>query len=343
MHLPSPNVLRDDLPLSEKESDFITDARENAKAILCGKSSKLALLVGPCSIHDCDVAIEYAKKLAKLSREIDHFFLVMRAFMEKPRTRGGWSGMVYDPHLDASHDIAAGLRISRKILLDLASEGVPAAAELLEPLVAPYFEDLLTWGLVGARTSASPPHRCLASALPFPVGFKNGLHGELDGALCGIMAARKCHVFPHIDGTGRIAVQRSLGNPWTHLVLRGSQEGYNFDPVSVGKVVSLLKEHGVDSRLVIDCSHGNSRKNPAKQKECFASVIDQITGGHHPSPIVALMLESHLLPGNQPISPHMHRGVSITDSCLGWEETEALIRWGEERLAKTLRDCDKIK
>ena len=334
MHIPSPVEIRNEFPISDGARLFLADSRDSAKRILQREDPRLALLVGPCSIHNPVVALEYARKLKQLSLEVENLFLVMRLFLEKPRTRAGWKGLVYDPHLDGSDDIASGLRISRKLLLEMADLGVCCATELLEPLVVPYLEDLIAWGLIGARTSASQPHRQMASGLPFPVGFKNDIHGELDVAICGIVSSRMPHSYIGIDERGRIAGCKTSGNPLTHLVLRGSEIKSNFDPHSIAVGLSALLNNHLEPRVVVDCSHGNSGKDFRRQPIAFESVIQQAAEGNHA--IAGLMIESHLFPGKQSLGddPSLLRyGVSITDSCLGWDETASLIRWADEKLS----------
>jgi 3-deoxy-7-phosphoheptulonate synthase len=280
---------------------------------LDGKDERLVVIVGPCSIHDSHSAVEYAKRLKALAEDVsDRFFLIMRFFVEKPRTRIGWKGILYDPHLDHSDDIA---------------EGVPCATEFLEPLVVPYFEDLITWGLIGARTSASQPHRQLASGIPFPVGLKNGYKGELDIALAGIEAAESGHSLIKINQEGKIIASRTRGNPHAHLVLRGSDKYPNYDPESVTYALKMLSGHNLKERLLIDCSHGNSRKDHKKQQLVFESVMEQVQEGNRA--IRGVMIESHIESGKQSLKPKeaLQYGLSITDSCLGWNETADLLRF----------------
>lgn len=335
MELPSPAQLKLEIPLTLPAREFITSSRAAAAQILEGKDERKALIAGPCSIHDEEAALEYASRLKKLSFDISHaFFPILRVFIEKSRTRTGWKGMLYDPYLDGSNDIAHGLAASRKLFVELAERGVAAAAELLEPLAVPYFDDVIVWGIVGARTSASQPHRQMASALPFPVGFKNGIHGELDAAISGILASRSPHSYIGIDPTGRISSLLSSGNPWTHLVLRGSEHQTNYDAASIAKAVRILQTQNLDPRILIDCSHGNSGKDHRKQKTVFDSAVEQMAGGSRA--LRGLMLESHLFSGKQPIGPSLEYGVSITDACLGWEETEDLVREGAEKLYRSM-------
>lgn len=325
MQLPTPAQIKLELPLKIPEK--ILSWRAQAIDILKRKDPRLALILGPCSIHDFVAVYEYGQRLVELKPEIEHtFFPIMRLFFEKPRTRLGWKGMLYDPHLDGSNDIAAGIRKSRTLMLKMAELGIPCSAELLEPLVLPYFDDLIVWGMIGARTSASQPHRQLASGLPFPVGFKNDCRGHLDMAISGILSARIPHSHIGISPTGHIAKIQTRGNPHTHLVLRGSDTSPNYSPNEVALALKSLKSQRLEERLMIDCSHGNSGKNYEKQREVFESVMSQASS--NPS-LFGLMLESHLFSGKQSLTEdlnHLNYGVSITDACLGWEETAALLR-----------------
>jgi 3-deoxy-7-phosphoheptulonate synthase len=325
MELPSPAQIKSEYPLRAR--DFIAASRKTAQQILERKDRRLAVIVGPCSIHDPESALEYAKRLKKLTPEISKtFFPIMRLFVEKPRTRLGWKGMLYDPHLDGSNDIAAGLRQSRALFLQIADLGVPCATEILEPIAAPYFDDLIVWGLIGARTSASQPHRQIASGLPFPVGFKNDSQGELDVAIAGILASRIGHSYIGINAQGQVAALQTEGNCLSHLVLRGSDSHPNYDAASVAQALHTLREHRLEPRLLIDCSHGNCGKNHRRQKTVFEAVLEQ---AEENKAIAGLMLESHLFGGKQPLGDDrslLSYGVSITDPCLDWEETETLLR-----------------
>ena len=323
---------------------FIQNARIHAVQILERRTPRLALLVGPCSIHDPELALEYADRLQALSATLAHFFLIMRVFLEKPRTRAGWKGILYDPHLDGSHDIGHGLKVSRQLLLALAERHIPTATELLEPLVVPYMQDLITWGLIGARTSASQPHRQIASGLPFPVGFKNDIHGECDVAICGVLSARTSHAFLHIDAEGRIGVVKTQGNPHTHLVLRGAESNTNFDEQAVAETLRILHANHLEPSLFVDCSHGNAGRDHRRQCIAFQSVIQQVIDGNEA--ICGLMLESHLYAGKQGMAEHpsqLRYGVSITDPCMGWEETEALIREADARLSLRSRSMSFVQ
>ncbi len=325
MQLPSPAQIKNELPLPANNS--IRSWRKTARFVLERTDPRLALIVGPCSIHDPESAYEYAVRLKNLNDEIDQtFFPIMRIFVEKPRTRLGWKGMLYDPHLDGSNDIATGIRKSRALILKIAELGIPCATEILDPLVIPYLDDLIVWGLIGARTSASQPHRQMASGLDFPVGFKNDFRGDVDVAIAGILTARIPHSHIGIGSNGHVAAVQTQGNPLTHLVLRGSDRMPNYDPISVKEALKSLEEHRLEPRLLIDCSHGNCGKDHTRQQIVFESVVEQALEN---KAIAGLMLESHLFAGKQPLTDdpsHLSYGVSITDPCMGWDETERLLR-----------------
>ena len=318
MALPSPAQLKKQLPCN----DFVTIARKTAAAVLQREDPRLVCIVGPCSIHDPKAALEYAKRLKKLSAVVEHsLFIVMRVFCEKPRTRAGWKGMLYDPILDGSSNIADGLYLTRKLLFDLAELHLPCASEFLDPLAASYYEDLITWGFIGARTSASQPHRQMASRFSFPIGFKNTIFGQISPAINGVLAAQVSHAYLGIDESGKVSACQSQGNPLAHLVLRGSEEGPNFNEESVQRALYLLNEHSIETGIIIDCSHGNSGKDYSKQKIALSSLLEQVAQGTNK--IAGFMIESHLREGHQPKSSTY--GVSITDPCIGWEATEELL------------------
>lgn len=325
--LPSPDELSKLIPISLKSSQSILEFRTTCSNILRGIDQRIVVILGPCSIHDEQTALEYGKRVKELQASVSsHVFLVMRVFFEKPRTRIGWKGLIYDPFLDGSNDLGEGLKKSRAILVALANLGVPCATEFLDPLVATYLSDLISWGLIGARTVASQPHRQLASGLGFPIGFKNGIFGEIEPALSGIAAAKMSHTHFSINGQGKISSVQTTGNPLVHLVLRGSDKKVNCDPESVEAVLSELRLHHLDERLIIDCAHGNSGKDLKRQTAAFTGCIEQIQQGC--KAIRGLMLESHLFEGKQAIPEEIGQliyGVSITDPCLGWEETADLV------------------
>lgn len=325
MLLPTPRQIKTELPLTCPER--IAFWREEAINILEKRDPRLAIILGPCSIHDSESVLEYAHKLKSVKPEIEeNFFPIMRLFFEKPRTRLGWKGMLYDPHLNGTDDIESGIRKARKLILQIAELGIPCATELLEPLVLPYFDDLIVWGLIGARTAASQPHRQLASGLSFPTGFKNDCRGDLDVAIAGILASQIKHSHIGIDGSGHVSKIKTKGNPYCHLVLRGSDKKPNYDAHSIEIAIESLQNQRIDPRIVIDCSHGNCGKEHTKQKLVFESVVNQARTNRA---IRGIMLESHLLPGKQPLRDDptlLSYGVSITDPCLGWDETEELLR-----------------
>lgn len=323
MSLPSPEKVCKALAAP---SLFIEETRRIAQNIIQGTNSRIALLVGPCSIHDPIAALEYANKLAILQKQVEStFFLVMRVFLEKPRSRLGWKGFIYDPFLDNSFHMKEGILKARELLIKINHLKIPCATEFLSPLAFQYIQDLITWGVIGARTSSSPIHRELGALATFPIGFKNDLSGHLEPAIDGILTAQTAQSHLSINAKGKIKAIYSPGNPHTHLILRGAKNFTNFDPISTETARQQLQEHQIQTKIMIDCSHGNSQKNPQNQKTAFNSVISQINQN---SPICGLMLESFLFEGHQhiPKTPQdLRYGISITDSCLGWKETEELI------------------
>ncbi len=322
--LPSPAELRQRLPLSTALAQRVHTDREAVRAILDGRDERLLVVVGPCSLHDPLSALEYAERLVELSTRVaDRLLLVMRAYVEKPRTTVGWKGLLYDPRLDGSDDLAEGLALSRRLMLQMIERGLPVASELLQPLAAGYLDDLLAWGAIGARTSESQVHRELVSGLDLPVGFKNGTDGGIAIACDAMRAAARPHRHFGLDAQGRPARVETAGNPHTHLVLRGGHAGPNHDPDSVRAAREGLERQGVPARIMVDCSHANSGKDPLRQPAVFASLLEQHLAGDRS--LRGAMLESHLFEGCQPLSPTLRYGVSITDGCLGWEATEALL------------------
>ncbi len=321
--LPEPSLLRRELPAGEAETAFIAAARERVRAILRGEDDRLLVIVGPCSIHDPDSALEYAARLREVADRLDSdLLLVMRVYFEKPRTRMGWKGLIYDPGLDGGGDIGEGLRHARRILLECARLGVPAASEILDLVTPQYYAELLTWGAIGARTVESPLHRQMASALSAPVAFKNTTNGSVSAAIDAIHVASQPHSFPTISLEGRAMVITTTGNPDAHLVLRGADSGPNFDAESVARSVAALRASALAPRLLIDCSHGNSAKSHERQPAVALDVARQVAEGGRG--ICGLMLESHLIAGRQDIvdGPNALRyGQSVTDACIGWEVT----------------------
>lgn len=334
MPFPSPIDLEIKLPLGPSTSIQIQSHRLKIQEIIEGSSSLWAFVVGPCSLHDTDSALEYAKKLKKLQEKVEKTcLLVMRAHVEKPRTSLGWKGLLYDPYLDGSDSILEGLLITRELYLKIAEIGLPIATEFLEPLVSSYFSDLVAWGFIGARTSSSQIHRQLASLLKLPIGFKNSTDGNLESAIQGAITAQSPHNFIHMNHLGKIAEATSQGNPFSHIVLRGSASGPNY---SSSDVLMALKK--LDRRLLIDCAHDNSPNKPFDQKEVCSNALEQYLSGN--GKIMGVMLESHLKAGNQPITAaFLDPSISLTDPCMGWEETEELICLVHEALLESTVLC----
>ncbi|MBF7687194.1 3-deoxy-7-phosphoheptulonate synthase [Acinetobacter rathckeae] len=318
--LPTPQQLKKDLPLSSTLKAQITQHRRTVDAILAGQDDRLLLIMGPCSIHDPVAVVEYAKKLQKLQLEVkDRIFIVMRAYIEKPRTTVGWKGFLYDPMLDGSANLKQGIEKSRALYLELVAAGIPIASEILNPMATGYFDDLIAWGAIGARTSESQIHREISSSLPFAVGFKNGTDGSVQIALDAIQSAAAKHDFFALGQHGGPVLKSSLGNPFPHLILRGANTGTNYDAQSVQVIKEKVGEKM--PALVIDCSHGNSGKDPLKQP----AILKQIVAERALTQVRGVMVESHLLDGAQKISTNMTYGQSVTDGCLGWEKTEQLV------------------
>ena len=317
--------------MSDALAARIRNDRDAIRAVLDGHDPRLLVVVGPCSLHDPVAALEYAERLAALVHEVsDQLLLVMRTYVEKPRTTIGWKGLVYDPHLDGSGNMADGLHLSRRLMLDILETGLPIASELPQPLAAGYFDDLLGWAAIGARTSESQIHRELVSGLDLPVGFKNGTDGSLGIACDAMRSAEHPHQHFGIDELGHPALLQTHGNPDTHLVLRGGHGAPNYDAASVAAARAALAQQGIAPRIMVDCSHANSGKNPLRQPAVLESVITQRLAGD--ASLRGVMLESHLFDGCQPLSGELRYGVSITDGCLGWSGTEQLLREAAERL-----------
>lgn len=324
MLLPSPQELKKLYPTDGEIERSIQQSRASIAAILSGKDPRLAIIIGPCSLHNQASALEYAELLQKAQQQYhDSLFLIMRSYIEKPRTSLGWKGALYDPFLSGKETIHNGLLWSRETLLKLAQTKIPLAMEFLDPSTAPYFSDLISWGFVGSRTTTSPIHRQLASSLPFAVGFKNCTDGSILNAIHSLQAAEQPHAFLQINEQGSLCEKQSTGNPLTHLVLRGADSKTNYDAQSIQEALSLLKNEGLPERVVVDCSHGNSGKEHEKQKEAFFSVVTQRKEGN---PFIrAIMLESFLSEGKQPFGSQADPRISITDGCLSWESTKELL------------------
>jgi len=331
----SPRALKALSPAAEAVNDFVAQARARVIRILNREDPRLLVIIGPCSIHDQASALEYAFRLSRLQQEfIGRLEIVMRVYFEKPRTIIGWKGLINDPHLDGSQDIETGLKIARKLLLEIAGLGLPAATEFLDPIVPQYTADLITWAAIGARTTESQTHREMASGLSMPVGLKNATDGSLQVAIDAMGATRHAHSFLGINEEGVTSIVRTHGNPNAHVVLRGGRARTNYDAASIQAAEQKLIAENLPPVLMVDCSHANSEKKFARQEEVWHSVIEQRLGGTRS--LIGLMVESHLNEGNQPIPKTLDQlryGVSITDSCIGWEATERILRWAYERLA----------
>jgi 3-deoxy-7-phosphoheptulonate synthase len=329
--LPSSLQLKQQLPLTSALTQQVSTHRQTIRAILNGEDSRLLVVVGPCSIHDPQSALEYAEKLARLATDVsDEMLLVMRAYVEKPRTTVGWKGLAYDPHLDGSDDMAGGLTLSRELMREMLRLGLPIATELLQPMAASYFDDLLSWVAIGARTTESQIHREMASGLNMPVGFKNGTDGGVGVATDAMRSASHPHRHFGVDSQGHPAIIHTRGNPDTHLVLRGGHRGPNYDQHSVAQVQSALNKLAIPARIMVDCSHANSGKDPSRQPAVFTDVLEQRLQGDRS--LIGIMLESHLFEGCQPLSNTLRYGVSVTDGCMGWEATESLLLEGATML-----------
>ena len=322
--LTSPKKLKEKLPVSENAADTVIQARNTIKRVLAGEERRLLMIVGPCSIHDPEAARDYALRLKKLAVEVSETILiVMRVYFEKPRTTVGWKGLINDPDLDGSHKINKGIELARKILLETNNLGLPCATETLDPITPQYLADLISWSAIGARTTESQTHREMASGLSMPVGFKNGTDGGLNVALNAMNSALQQHHFLGINPEGISSVIQTSGNPHVHLVLRGGNNGPNYDAVSVHIAADALASGGLPKAIMIDCNHANSGKDPSRQELVLRNTIMQIKDGDQS--IIGTMIESNINGGNQPIKPKMRYGVSVTDACLDWENTHRII------------------
>ena len=330
-----PALLHRELPISDRSTATVQQARERIKAILHGRDSRLLVIVGPCSVHDVAAAHEYAAAIAQAQeRYKDALEIVMRVYFEKPRTTVGWKGLINDPHLDGSYDINTGLRVARGLLLHLAEMGLPAATELLDPVVPQYIADLISWTAIGARTTESQTHREMASGLSMPIGFKNGTDGSAITAINAMEAAARPHHFLGINGEGQAAIVTTTGNPDGHLVLRGGNRGTNYHPESVQEAAAELAKAGLPPRVMVDCSHGNSNKDYRRQGEVAAQVAAQLRAGS--GHVMGVMLESHLVAGSQKIPSDLSQltyGQSITDACIDLATTSEVL----ETLAESVR------
>lgn len=330
--LPSPAQLHEDIAPSPEATRTVSQARQTLCQILQGQDSRLFVVVGPCSIHDPLAAMEYAHKLKALADELsDEIVIVMRVYFEKPRTTVGWKGLINDPRMDDSFDIEEGLRIARRLLVSINELGLPCGTEALDPITPQYLGDLIAWSAIGARTTESQTHRELASGLSSPVGFKNGTDGDLEVALNAMLSAAQPHAFLGINGAGQVAVTQTRGNAFGHLILRGGATP-NYDSVAVAQAEAALATAKLPVNIVVDCSHGNSRKNHALQALVLKDVVHQVADGNRA--IKGVMLESNLFEGNQKLGrpQDLRYGVSITDACMDWNTTAACLREAAARL-----------
>jgi len=334
----SPEALHHQVPTTEAASKTIEEGRQSIEAILDREDPRLLVITGPCSIHDVDAAKEYAERLKKLADELgDVLYIVMRVYFEKPRTTVGWKGFVNDPHINDSFDIEEGLTRARELLVWLGEIGMPTATEALDPISPQYLADLFAWSAIGARTTESQTHREMSSGLSTPVGFKNGTDGSLDVAINALQSASAPHSFLGISPGGQVAVIKTTGNRYGHIILRGGHEP-NYDSVNVALAEQALDEAGMLKNIIIDCSHANSHKKFELQPLVADNVVQQVQEGNRS--IVGIMLESHLHEGNQkvPEDPaQLQYGVSITDACISWDTTETLLRNTHAKLGDALK------
>lgn len=314
--------------MTDEAAKTVANGRARVADILARRDKRLLAVVGPCSIHDTDAAMDYAQRLAELSRKLsDRLFIVMRVYFEKPRTALGWRGLIVDPGLDGSYDIPRGLRSARRLLVQINGLGLPTGNEMLDPIVPQYLAELSSWASIGARTTESQTHREMASGLSMPIGFKNATDGDAQIAINAIVSAASSHSFVGIDRSGVTVVLRTAGNPDGHLILRGGKAGPNFDRLHVETAAEQMKKAKLNPAIVVDCSHGNSEKDPFRQATVLRDVLAQRMDAE--SPLVGFMLESNLECGSQPPSPRgegLVYGVSITDPCIGWKETAELLQ-----------------
>ncbi len=334
----TPDEIKRERPLTEHAESVVLQGRSAVERILDRKDHRLMVVVGPCSIHDPVAAMDYAHKLKKVADEVsDTVLVVMRVYFEKPRTTVGWKGLINDPHMNDSFDIAEGLRRARKLLLDIAELGLPTGTEALDPISPQYLGDLISWSAIGARTTESQTHREMASGLSTPVGFKNGTDGGMQVAINALLSVSSPHSFLGINKAGQVAVMRTTGNAYGHIVLRGGARGPNYDSVTISVVEKDLAKNQLAPNIVVDCSHANSNKDAALQPLVMNDVAHQIIEGNQS--IVGTMLESNIHFGNQSIPSDLSKlkyGVSVTDACIDWPTTEKLLRDTRNKLKDAL-------
>jgi 3-deoxy-7-phosphoheptulonate synthase len=323
----APSVLRDRLPLTTAGEGAVSASRQEIEAILTGQDDRLMVVVGPCSVHDPVAALEYARRLKPLAdKHSQDLLIVMRVYFEKPRSTGGWKGLINDPRLDGTHDVAEGLAIARALLLDIVELGLPVGCEFLEPTSPHYIADTISWGAIGARTTESQIHRQLASGMSMPIGFKNATDGDVQVAVDGVTVAGQSQVFFGIDDDGRACVVSTAGNEFGHVILRGGKAGPNYSSESLAAAVALVEKAGMPARAVVDASHANSGKDHVRQMTVARELAGQVAAG---DPISGIMLESFLVPGRQNLTdaglPGLVFGQSITDACMGWDDTVGVL------------------
>ncbi|MDF1811684.1 MAG: 3-deoxy-7-phosphoheptulonate synthase [Verrucomicrobiales bacterium] len=333
--LPAPALLMHELPRTDAEAEVVIKGRRRLEEILHGKSDRFMVIVGPCSIHDPKMGIEYAEKLAKLREEVsDQLELVMRVYFEKPRTNVGWKGLIMDPDMDDSANLPKGLRIARQLLSDVLDRGVPTATEFLDPVTPQYIGDLICWAAIGARTVESQTHRQMASGLSMPVGMKNTTYGGMSAVVNALKAAIAPQTFFGISPEGVASMVKTKGNQFCHTVLRGGEDGPNYSAEEIAKVSAQLEKGKVLGAIMVDASHANCSKDHNKMPGVFADVVAQRAAGN--KNIVGAMLESHLVAGNQKVSSDRSKlvyGQSVTDPCIDWETTERIVREAAEKLS----------
>ena len=332
-----PVIMLDEMPVTEKASQTITTSRQGVSDVLNGKDDRLVVVVGPCSVHDMNAALEYGDALYKVMPQFEQdLLIIMRVYFEKPRTTVGWKGFINDPNLDGSFEINQGLHLARELLLTLSDRGLPCGTEFLDTISPQYVADLIAWGAIGARTTESQVHRELASGLSAPVGFKNGTDGNVQVAIDAMGAARSPHHFLSVTKQGNTAIFTTKGNQDTHVILRGGKTGPNFDGPSVTAACDALEKAGLPRKVMVDCSHGNSQKDYKKQPEVAANIAEQIAAGSEQ--VFGVMIESHLQAGNQSIdNVPLTYGQSITDACVSWEMTMPML----EQLAHAVQQRRK--
>jgi 3-deoxy-7-phosphoheptulonate synthase len=331
----APDELLAELPLNEFQAATVHDARQAVRRILAGDDDRLLTVVGPCSVHDSNAAVDYAIRLAKTAADLeDELCVVMRVYFEKPRTTVGWKGLINDPAMDGGHDVHRGLRTARRLLLEVLGLGLPVGCEFLDPNSPQYIADTVSWGAIGARTTESQVHRQLASGLSMPVGFKNGTNGSVSVAVDACRAAHGVHVFFGLDSSGRASVVTTTGNPDVHVILRGGTDGPNYQPEHVASALEAVQQAGMPPTIMIDASHGNSRKDHNRQAEVAREIAGQIGGGQRG--IAGVMIESFLVPGRQELGGpgELTYGQSVTDACMGWDTTAGVLA----DLAAAVRD-----